>query len=123
MKKSKIKKDTISVDITKVHGFINDSQNKVVADVSWNDQPKTLDIRRCWTNDDGEITLGKGISLTEFEVENLRDILNDVLSKKKKPVKFSAVFEEAPGIIEKRDAGFTTEDGFIKLIPRGKKKD
>ena len=37
---------------------------------------------------------------------------------KKKPVDFSEIFGQAEGIVEKREAGFTTKDGFILLKRR-----
>ena len=134
------KKDSadFSYEIHKEFGFLNDKHNKIVAKISWNDKDPKYDIRACYEKD-GEIKLGKGISLSRDEVMELRDILDDVLEEdddseddddeedddksppippKKKPVDFSEIFGQAEGIVEKREAGFTTKDGFILLKRR-----
>lgn len=129
------KKDSndFSYEIHKEYGFLSDKHNKIVAKISWNDKDPKYDIRACYEKD-GEIKLGKGISLSREEVTSLRDILDDILEDddedddspspastsppKKKPVDFNEIFGQAEGIVEKREAGFTTKDGFILLKRR-----
>ena len=81
-----------------------------------------IDIRSCFTKD-GDIKLGKGISLSYDEVTKLKSILeklsdDDDQSSKKKAVNFEEIFGQATGIVERREQGFTTKDGFIQLKPK-----
>lgn len=138
-KSSKKDSSDFSYEIKEEYGYLNDKQNKIVAKVSWNDKPTKYDIRSCYEKDD-EIKLGKGISLTYDEVETLHNILEEVLiadkdsqsedddeeehsvgvpeTPKRPVVDFAEIFGEATGIMEKREAGFTTKDGFILLKRR-----
>ena len=122
------KKSDINLKIHQMHGYLNDDKTKVVATVTWTDKddPK-LNIRSCYEDDDGELKLGKGISLSTKEVNKLTEILvsarntgemQKITREGKKAVNFSKVFSEADGIIEKRDAGQTTQDGFTILKRR-----
>lgn len=43
--------------------------------VSWNDRPAKYDLRD-WNHDEGKI--GKGTTLTEEELQNLREVLNAI---------------------------------------------
>lgn len=91
--------------------------------VSWNGGPDKLNIRNCFISADGELQLRKGVSLTEEEVDALTDILVErrkhglpkTTKDGKKAVNFNDIFDATTEIVERRDAGYTTEDGFIKL--------
>lgn len=116
----------ISYEIEKEYGYLNDKQSKIVAKVAWNGKEAKIDIRSCFTKDGG-IKLGKGISLSDDEVAKLKSILEklsdddndkDDQSSKKKAVNFEEIFGQATGIVERREQGFTTKDGFIQLKPR-----
>lgn len=111
----------ISYEIEKEYGYLNDKQSKIVAKVAWNGKEAKIDIRSCFTKDGG-IKLGKGISLSDDEVAKLKSILeklsDDDQSSKKKAVNFEEIFGQATGIVERREQGFTTKDGFIQLKPR-----
>ena len=113
----------ISYEIEKEYGYLNDKQSKIVAKVAWNGKEAKIDIRSCFTKDGG-IKLGKGISLSDDEVAKLKSILeklsddDDDQSSKKKAVNFEEIFGQATGIIERREQGFTTKDGFIQLKPK-----
>lgn len=116
----------ISYEIEKEYGYLNDKQSKIVAKVAWNGKEAKIDIRSCF-NKDGDIKLGKGISLSYDEVTKLKSILeklsdddddDDDQSSKKKAVNFEEIFGQATGIVERREQGFTTKDGFIQLKPR-----
>lgn len=43
--------------------------------VSWNDRPAKFDLRD-WNHDDGKI--GKGLTLTDEEIQNLKQVLNAI---------------------------------------------
>ncbi|MBZ9688274.1 hypothetical protein G9F72_018240 [Clostridium estertheticum] len=43
--------------------------------VSWNDRPGKFDLRD-WNHDEGKI--GKGITLTEEEMQNFKQVLNSI---------------------------------------------
>lgn len=113
--------------ILKKYGYLNDKKSKVVAKVSWNDGTPKINIRSCFMKD-GELFLGKGVTLDRDEAIQLQTTLKKALadtendeesedkaSHKPKPVDFNDIFSQASSIVEKRDAGFTTEDGFIKM--------
>ena len=44
--------------------------------VSWNDYPAKYDLRD-WQHEEGKI--GKGITLTDDEINNLKEVLNAIL--------------------------------------------
>lgn len=125
MSKKDKKSKEVTCDVHQIHGYLNKKQSKVVATIAWNDDEPKLNIRTCYEKSDGELAFGKGITLEPDEVDELTSILVSArntgelqkVSKdgKKKAVNFSKVFEEAAGIVQKRDAGETTEDGFIVL--------
>ncbi len=63
-------------DIVKSFGLISENTNgwvKEVNLVSWNDREPVYDIR-VWQ--EGHEKLGKGITLTEAEMKNLKELLN-----------------------------------------------
>lgn len=129
------KKDSsdFTYDIKKEYGYLNEKKNKLVAKVSWNDKDPKIDIRSCYEKD-GEIKLGKGISLSYDELGVLKDILDNISESdedddqednptdssppKRQAVNFDEIFGQATGIVEKREAGYTTKDGFIVLKKR-----
>lgn len=122
---SKKEKNELKCEIHQIHGFLNDKKNKVVATVSWGDEPPKLNIRTCWDKDG--LHLGKGITLDPNEVDTLTEILvsarntgelQKISKDGRKAVNFSKIFGEATNIVDKREAGFTTQDGFIKLKKR-----
>ena len=43
--------------------------------VSWNDRPSKFDLRD-WNHDEGKI--GKGVTLTEEEIQNFKQVLNSI---------------------------------------------
>lgn len=121
------KKDkTLKVEIKEIHGFLNKKKNKVVVTVSYNDAPPKVNIRSCWFDDDDELHIGSGISLTDEELDTLEELLSDrkhgklpTISKDgRKAVDFGDIFSSASDIMEKREAGYTTKDGFIRLTKK-----
>ena len=65
-------------DIVKTFGIVSDSENgwvKEVNLVSWNEKEPVYDIR-VWQ--EGHEKLGKGITLTEVEIKNLKELLNSL---------------------------------------------
>lgn len=111
---AKSKKSEVTCDIKEVLGYINKKQNKVLVKVSWNGGPYRTEVRMCWLDDAGGLHLGKGIALEDDEIDELIRLLK----KRPRPVDFNAIFASSEGIMDKRRAGFRTEDGFIKLTPR-----
>jgi len=107
-------KSDVTCEIEKVYGFINKKENKVLVMVSWNGGPARVELRKCWKTDDGELRLGAGIPLDDDEIEELIKLFN----QRPKPVDFTDIFKSTAGIMEKRAAGFKTEDGFIVLRKR-----
>lgn len=118
------KKDkTFSYEIESIHAYLNEEQNKVLATVSWNGRDPKLELRICWKDDDGELKLGKGLSLSKDEAAILVDVLSDkklpsITKEGKKSVNFDNIFASSADIVEKREQGYTTEDGFMKLRKR-----
>ena len=120
----KNKDNEISYEIKAVHGYLNKKQNKVLVSISWNGRDPQLEIRSCWMKDD-KLHIGKGISLSDEEIDKLSELLKLAQKNKllvytesgKKAVDFDDIFESSGDILEKRAQGYTTEDGFIKLSP------
>lgn len=111
---AKNNKTEVTCHIEKVIGFINKKETKVLVMASWNDGPTRVELRKCWRTDDGELHLGAGIPLDDDEISELADLFKT----RPKPVNFDDVFKSSAGIMEKRQAGFKTEDGFIVLRKR-----
>ena len=68
----------LKYDITKACGVLSTSARgwtKELNYVSWNDREPVYDIR-VWQ--EGHEKLGKGITLTEVEIKNLKDLLNSL---------------------------------------------
>lgn len=110
----KNKKEQVTCRIDKIYGFLNNKCSKALVQVSWNDGPTRVEVRKCWKTDGGELRLGSGIPLESSEIEELVELFKKV----PKPVNFDEVFRSTSGIMEKRDKGYRTEDGFIVLTKR-----
>lgn len=104
----------VTCNIERVIGFVNKKETKVLVMVSWNDGPTRTELRKCWKTDSGELRLGAGIPLDDDEIDELVELFK----QRPKPVNFSEVFKSSTGIMEKRQAGFKTEDGFVVLRKR-----
>lgn len=119
------KTDKVVGEVKELHGVLSDNgfgTKKIYATVSWNGNPAKTEIRNVRTNSDGEEILGKGISISDDEMENL---IKSYKEKKKKedankPVDFNSIFHKTEDIIEKRESGHVTENGFIVLQETGK---
>lgn len=147
-KSNKKDSSDFSYEVKEEYGYLNDKENKIVAKVSWNDKPAKYDIRSCYTKDDEiKLGKGISLTYDEIETlhDILEEILiadkdsqsedddeeDHSAKKKSKPpsvgvsetpkrpvVDFAEIFGEATGIMEKREAGYTTKDGFILLKRR-----
>ena len=128
------KQDKIVGEIKELHGVLSDNgfgTKKIYATVSWNGNPAKTEIRNVRTNADGEEILGKGISLSDDEMEKLIDSYKKKKRKEdaNKPVDFNSIFSKTEDIISKRESGHVTENGFIilqeagSLAERAKKKN
>ncbi len=65
-------------DIVKTFGSVSDNDNGWVKEVnliSWNEREPVYDIRAWQENHE---KLGKGITLTETELKNLKELLNTI---------------------------------------------
>ena len=107
-------KGEITCNIEKVYGFLNKKETKALVLVSWNGGPTRAELRKCWKTDDGELRLGAGLPLDDSEIDELIELFK----QRPKPVNFDEVFKSSTGIMEKRQAGFKTEDGFVVLRKR-----
>lgn len=68
--------DEFSFNVTKQHGVISESKTgwkMELNSVSWNGREEKYDIRS-WSPDHEK--MGKGITLTQSEIQTLKDILN-----------------------------------------------
>lgn len=113
-------KDPIKCEIKKLYGVLSESANgskKIYANISWNGREAKDEIRSTWTNNDGEEVVGKGIALTDDEVEKL--IEYHEAKKGPKPVNFDDIFADAPSILDRREQGHVTKDGAIVLQEDG----
>lgn len=125
----KADKKSVTCEIKKIHLFLNDEKTKVYVRVSWNGNPPKDEVRSCWEKD-GQLMLGKGISLSPTEITSLYDFLDTVgvdyeePSKRDEPVgvDFDQLFETSVGIMEKRQQGMQTSDGFVVLTRKGGKR-
>ena len=114
-KKEKGKRTSdITCEIKEPIGYLNEDRNKIFARVSWNDKAPKFDIRKCY-NHEGELRLMAGVSLTESEMEELVRLYQEYKSRQ---VDFDKIFASASGIVQKRQDGHVTKDGFIKLTKR-----
>ena len=78
LKEGKITMPEFKFDIVKSFGLISENKNgwiKEVNLVSWNEKEPVYDIR-VWQ--EGHEKLGKGITLTEVEIKNLKELLNSL---------------------------------------------
>ncbi len=71
----------IKYEISKEIGVISERKGwvKKLCLISWNNRPLKYDIREWATepDEDGEIHIGKGITLSKEEVKNLFEMLKD----------------------------------------------
>ena len=114
------KEKEINFKIEKIYGYLNEKKNRVVAKVKWYDNAATLDIRKCWTTEDGTLMLGGGISLQFSELGKLQEVLEEADDGEddQKGVDFARIFASSGSILDRRSAGYTTKDGFIILEPK-----
>ena len=110
----KLKVD-LKCDIEEIYGFLNPEHTMIYCRVSWNGRKAKDEIRKCTVEDDGEIHLSKGLAITGKEVETLIKIYNGelVYDGTDTGVNFEQLFSASEGIMEKREAGYKTKDGFI----------
>ena len=117
----------ITCNITAIHGYLNGDRTKIAATLAWNSGTPKFNIRDCFFDDKDELQIRKGIALDQSEVEKLTDILMEQQRAGKLPkvaisgaavVDFNKIFSEAEGIVEAREEGHTTKDGFIVLRRR-----
>ena len=108
--KSKSKKSEVTYNIEEIYCFL-DNRKKVFLRIAWNGKEAKNELRTCWEDKDGELHIGKGVEITEEDL----DAIMEKFPRKKKAVDFAEVFESSRGIMEKREAGYSTENGFIKL--------
>lgn len=119
------KSDDRNYKVIKKFGYLNSDKKKILAKISWYDKDAKYDIRKCWDKE-GELMIGTGISVSRKELKELRDLIDEVLdddeeeedepdSDGRTPVNLDDVLSSVPGILDKREAGYTTEDGFIRL--------
>lgn len=118
------KKSEITCDIEELYGILSDNgcgTRKIFARISWNGLPAKTEIRVVRTKVDGEEIVGKGIALTDSEIDNLIESYRKKKASddKNKPVNFQDIFNAAPGIVDKREEGHVTKDGYIILQEAG----
>lgn len=128
-KKDKKSSDDRNYKVIKKFGYLNSDKKKILAKIAWYDKDAKYDIRKCWDKE-GELMIGTGISVSRKELKELRDLIDKVLdtdeedeeeeedepdSDGRTPVNLDDVLSSVPGILDKREAGYTTEDGFIRL--------
>lgn len=101
----------VECKIHKIYGYLSDKKDKVFVKVSWNGGEPRDEIRKCWHDKNGDVHLGKGIDITDDELDTLKELMKN----KPRPVDFKSVFDSSIGIMDKRAAGFSTEDGFTVL--------
>ena len=117
----KFKKEDIKYEMIEFLGSIKENSNsdwsKSVAKIAWNNNPSTIDIRNMNLPQD---IMGKGISLTDEEVDNLVDLLLsedygtiDAISKalEKKKRRFT-IQNNNDDIIELKNK----DDGVLRII-------
>lgn len=105
-------KKEFKADVKEWIGPVKESKNnnwcKYVLRVSYNDKPANIDIRNVKFEEDGSHTFGKGISLTDEEVDTLVDTLVEKgygttetleksLEKKKSIFTKSKIFDDGEG--------------------------
>lgn len=113
-KDKETKKSELACEIMEEYGTLG--EDKVYASISWNNRAPKDEVRKVWFDKEGNRQLGKGIDLSKEEIEELHALMKKT---HKEPVDFDEIFKSTRGITEKRQAGFRTEDGFIRLHRRG----
>ena len=103
-------KEPVSYVIEKIYGYVGD--DKIFVRVNWNDHGAKDELRKFWRDKEtDEIKLGKGLAITEKEVDQLKDYYKQI----PKPVDFEDIFTASEGLAERRLSGITTQDGYIVL--------
>ena len=120
---AKNNKDSVTGEVKEVFGVLSDNgtARKIFGMVAWNDRPAKAEIRTIVKKHDGSEMIGKGIALSDEELEAL---VTAYKKKKKrddanKPVDFNDIFGAAPDIVSKREHGQVTKDGFVVLQETG----
>ena len=77
LKRSGINMADLKYEITERIAILSEKGDwtKELNKVSWNDRPAKFDLRD-WNHDEGK--MGKGITLTDEEVQNLKQVLNAI---------------------------------------------
>ena len=113
-----MKETALKYKINKVH-WISSDEKRAYVNVTWGDNEHRDELRRVWKDTNGEMKLGKGIFVEADDLEAIVENLKRIgRNGGKKPVNFEKVFDDSSGIIEKREQGYTTDDGFIRLMRR-----
>lgn len=107
--------------IEKIYGYLDPEHTVVYCRVAWGDRPAQDEVRKCWIDQKtNKLKLGKGLAMTPKMIKTLKKISE--LTTDKEGVDFEAIFRSSEGIMEKREAGFRTEDGFYVLKRKERKK-
>lgn len=74
------KKDELNYDVLKVFGTLDSdsAMPKELRLISWNGKEPKYDLRGWGTDEDGNITMTKGITLDAEELQSLFDILTEM---------------------------------------------
>lgn len=74
------KKDELKYEVLKVFGTLDSdsAMPKELRLISWNGKEPKYDLRGWGTDDDGNITMTKGITLDAEELQSLFDILTEM---------------------------------------------
>ena len=113
-KKDKKDSKELSMEIMEEYGMIG--EDKIYASISWNDKAPKDEVRKVWYDKEGERHIGKGVDLSEEEIDELYELKEKAHPK---GVDFDQIFKSTKGISEKRAQGFRTEEGFVVLHKRG----
>lgn len=116
MSKKNSKKSDIKCDIIEEYGRVG---NKMYAKISWNDGEPRDEIRIVTEDSSGNMRFGKGIAITGDELRQFFNMCEEK-EKREKGVDFNAIFASSGNIIQHRQDGHTTKDGFIELKKRKK---
>lgn len=74
------KKEDLKYEVLKVFGKL-DSDSKMPKElrlISWNGRPPVYDLRGWGTDDEGNITMTKGVTMDGEEIQSLFDILTEM---------------------------------------------
>ena len=74
------KKEDLKYEVLKVFGKL-DSDSKMPKElrlISWNSRPPVYDLRGWGTDDEGNVTMTKGVTMDGEEIQSLFDILTEM---------------------------------------------